>query len=155
MSSTESTLVPTDPWRKIHRLVLGHLVVGLMGTLVAYFAGRSPTLRAAVFIGIVLSETSLLGIWGSLGLDPWWRSMIGVVVGVGYLGLLLSFSIGGPVSTNYFVVSLGTLLIVGVLLVFRRFRVKGTVVYDAILHPGPSYFPLMTMPPAADAAAWS
>ena len=43
MSSTEPTLVPPHPHRRILWLVVGHLVVGLVGAFVAYFAGSSPT----------------------------------------------------------------------------------------------------------------
>jgi hypothetical protein len=119
-----------------------------MGALVSYFAGRSPTLRGAVFLGLVFSQTSPLGIWGSLGGSPWWKRLIGVVVGVGYLGLLLGIGIfelnrqtllvgvgslglllGVGVGEhardeNYFIVSVGTALITGVLLVVRCFKVR-------------------------------
>ena len=67
MSSDEPTTGTTNPRRRILWLVVAHVVVGLIGALVAYFAGRDPTLRGAAFVGIVFSQTSLLGIWGGLG----------------------------------------------------------------------------------------
>jgi hypothetical protein len=74
-----------NPRRRIQWLVPAHVVLGLLGAVVAYFAGRSPTLQGAAFVGLVFSQTSLLGIWSSLGPRPWWVRLIGVVVGVGYL----------------------------------------------------------------------
>ena len=50
-----------------------------------------PSLAAAVFVGIVFCQTSLLGIWGGLGMSSWWNRLLGVMVGMGYLGLLLDF----------------------------------------------------------------
>ena len=105
--------------------MLAHVVVGLIGAFVAYFAGRGPTLRGAAFVGIVFSQTSLLGIWGGLGTNPWWSRLIGVVVGVGYLGLLLGVGISEPdwEETTSSCLS-APRLITGVLLVIRCFRVR-------------------------------
>ena len=89
MSSDEPTTGTTPP--RILWLVMGHVVVGLIGAFVAY-PSRSPTLRAGVFLGLVFSQTSLLGTWGGLGSGPWWKRVVGVVFGVGYLGLQLGVS---------------------------------------------------------------
>ena len=112
---------PTTPRPRILWLVLAHIVVGLTGAFVVYFARRGPTLWGAVFVGVVFSQTSLLGIWGGLGTNPWWSRLIGVVVGVGFLGLLLGVGGGELAWENYFIVSVGTALITGVLLVVRCF----------------------------------
>jgi ABC-type multidrug transport system fused ATPase/permease subunit len=113
---------PTTPRPRILWLVLAHIVVGLTGAFVAYPL-RGPTLRGPAFVGIVFSQTSLLGIWGGLGTNPWWSRLIGVVVGVGSLGLLLGVGVDELAWENYFIVSVGTALITGVLLVVRCFRV--------------------------------
>ena len=55
-----------------------------------------PNLVVAVFVGIVFCQTSLLGIWGGLGTSSRWNRLLGVMVGMGYLGLLMDFCLGGP-----------------------------------------------------------
>jgi len=126
MSSDEPTTGTTNSRRRIFQLVVGHVVVGLIAaSLVAYFAPRGPTQRGAAFIGIVFSQTSLLGIWGGLGTNPWWSRLIGVVVGGGFLGLRLGVGVGHPDwEVSYFIVSVGIALITGMLLVIRCFRVR-------------------------------
>ena len=127
MSSDEPTSAPTDSRRRILWLIVGHIVVGLMGAFVAYPAGNSPSLRGAAFLGIVFSQTSLLGIWGGLGSNPWWQRVIGVVVGVGYLGTLLGVGISEPYIDTYFVSVLATTFVAMSLLIARSFAV--------VIHP--------------------
>lgn len=91
MSSDEPTTSTTNPHRRIFWLVVVHVMVGLIGAFVAYFPGPDLVRRAAL-VGIVFSQTSLLGIWGSFGSGPAWRRVIGVAVGVAYLGLQLGVS---------------------------------------------------------------
>ena len=83
-----------------------------------------PNLAAAVFVGIVFCQTSLLGIWGGLGMSSWWNRLLGVTVGVGYLGLLMDLCLGEPYRDNHVIVSLATVLVAGVLLIVRCFRVR-------------------------------
>ena len=123
MSATEPTLVPPNPRRTILWLVVGHIVVGLIGAFVAYPAGNSPSLRGAAFLGIVFSQTSLLGIWGGLGSNPWWHRVIGVVEGVGYLALLLGVGISDLSLLTFLVVVLATAFVATPLLVVRFFKV--------------------------------
>ena len=89
---TPTSAIPYPRWR-IFGLVVGHIVVGWMGAYFAYSAGRNPTLWAGAFVGLMLSQASLLGIWGSLGTSPWWKRLIGVVVGIGYLVPVLGIGI--------------------------------------------------------------
>ncbi len=89
MSSDKPTPRATNPRRRIHWLVLSHFMVGTTSAAMAFFARQSPTLWGAFFVGLVFGQASLLGIWGSLGSGPWWWRLLGVVVGVSYLGLLL------------------------------------------------------------------
>jgi hypothetical protein len=92
----EDLTVPPDqlapaPTHRRHRmvwLVVGHIVVGLIGAFVVH-STSSPTLQTALFAGLVFSQTSLLGIWGGLGSTRLWKRLIGVLLGVGYLGCLL------------------------------------------------------------------
>ena len=122
MSSDKLTsAAPTNPHRWIVWLVVAHVVVGLVGA--AYLAESSKTLRSTTFLGIVLSQTSLLGIWGGLGSSPWWKRVIGVVVGVGYLALLLGVGISDLSLRMFLVVVLATAFVATPLLVVRFFKV--------------------------------
>ena len=113
--------------RRLRWLVLAHVAIGLStGTIVALigFSPPGPHLAAAVFVGVVFCQTSLLGIWCGLGTSSWWRRLLGVMAGMGYLGLLLDFGVGEPYHDNHVIVSLATVLVAGVLLVVRCFRVR-------------------------------
>ena len=122
MSSTESTLVPMNPRRRVLWLAMAHILIGLTGASVANLSG-GPTLRGAAFIGLVFSQTSLLGIWGSLGAGPWWRRMIGVVVGAAYLFLLLGVGVSDLSRWTFMVVVLATTFVAIPLLMVRLLRV--------------------------------
>ena len=122
-STDEPTSGTTNPRRRLLWLVVAHVVVGLMGAFVSNLAGRSPTLRGVLFLGLVFSQTSLLGIWGGLGSSPWWGRLIGVVVGVGYLVPLLGFGISERNPATFFVVALATTFVAMPLLFVRFFKV--------------------------------
>jgi hypothetical protein len=98
-----------------------HVVVGLIGAFVAHFAGGFPTLCGSALSGLVSSQTSLLAIWGALGLGQWWRRLAGVLVGVCYLGLLLE--LGTPEIHRIFVVE-NTASVLIPLLIVRFFKVS-------------------------------
>ena len=119
MSSDEPTIGTTNP--RILWLVMGHVVVGLVGAVVAYPC-RSPTLRAGVFLGLVFSQTSLLGIWGGLGSGPWWKRVVGVIVGVGYLSLLFVLGISELDPRILLLVIAATTFVTLPLLIVRFFR---------------------------------
>ena len=121
MSSSEPTLPPMNPRRRMLWLVVMHIVVGLIGALAAY--SPSPDFLRAAFVGIVFSQTSLLGIWGGLGTNPWWKRLVGVVVGVGYLGLQLGVSFSELDRTTFLWVVAGTTISALPLLLVRLFRV--------------------------------
>lgn len=96
MSSEKPTVAPARKHRGFLWLVVVHLVMGMTGASVTYFVHPSMGIRfhpsqlvAGVFVGLVLSQTSLLGIWSSIGRSPWWKKVIGVVAGVGYLSPLM------------------------------------------------------------------
>ncbi len=104
-------------------LVVGHIAIGLMGAYTASLAGRRPSLWVAAFLGLMLSQTSFLGIWGGLGTSPWWKRLIGVVVGVSYLIPLLGIGIHEVDSATFIVVVGATSCVLTPLLIVRFFGV--------------------------------
>ena len=95
-SPTESVLASASVSRTLTWLVIAPVVIGLIAALMSYPVRDNPTLLGLVFFGIVLSQTSLLGIWGGLGTNPWWTRLIGSVLGVSYLAPLLEFGVFEP-----------------------------------------------------------
>ena len=83
---TPTTAIPHPRWR-IFGLVVVHIVVGLMGACVAYSdgAGVRPSHWVGAFFGLVVSQTSLLGVWIGLGMSPWWKKLMGLVIGGSFL----------------------------------------------------------------------
>jgi len=115
--------------RRLHLrwLVLAHVAIGLStGILVAWTRSPSkPNLVATVFVGIVFCQASLVGIWGGLGMSSRWNRLLGVMLGMGYLGLLMDLCLVGYLtSDSHFIVSLATLPVAGVLLIVRCFGVR-------------------------------
>ncbi len=118
MASTESTSLPMNPRHRVFWLAMAHILIGLAGASVANHSGGF-TLRVAAFVGLVFSQISLLGIWGSLGAGPWWGRMIGVAVGLGYLFLLLGVGISDLSRETFIVVVLTTPFVAIPLLLIR------------------------------------
>ena len=82
----------------------------------------APELTVAVSFGLVFSQMGLLGIWGGLGTSSWWRRLLSGIAGIGYLGLLTRFGVSEPGSEVVLLV--GTVLVAGVLLLARCFRLR-------------------------------
>lgn len=62
---------------------------------------------------------------------------VSLMAAVGYLGLLLDLCRGGPAPENHLVLALATVLVAGVLLIVRCFRVRICVgVVDKTAVPG-------------------
>ena len=95
-SRTASVMATANIPRRIIGLVSAHVVIGLGAALVTHPVREDPTLRGLFLLGVVFSQTSLLGIWGGLGTSPWWKRLIGVVTGVSYLAPLLEFGAFEP-----------------------------------------------------------
>lgn len=123
MSSDEPITGTTNPRRRILWLILAHVIVGPIGAFLACFAGSPQTPWVAAFVGVVFSQTSLLGIWGSLGTSPWWKRLVGVVIGVAYLFLLLGVGISELDQETFIVVGLTTNFVAIPLLMVRLLRV--------------------------------
>ncbi|MHB8974231.1 MAG: hypothetical protein ACYC4N_27670 [Pirellulaceae bacterium] len=104
-------------------LVVGHAALGLVGVYVAYLADSAPTLRGAAFIGLVFGQASLLEIWGGLGTCSWLTRLIGVVVGIGYLALILGIGIHKMDFWTFPIVVVVTLFVLMPLLIVRCCRV--------------------------------
>ncbi len=104
---------PRPRKRRLRWLVLAHVAISLStGILVASIGlSNGPRLAVACWAGIVFCQTNLLGIWGGLGTSSWWVRLLGLIAGMGYLGRLLDFCVGGPYRDNHIIVSLATVLV--------------------------------------------
>lgn len=121
-ADTPVSAIPHPRWR-IFGLVVVQIVLGWIGAYVAYSAGQNPTLIVAAFVGLMLSQVSLLGMWGSLGTSSWWRRVICVAVGIGYLVPVLGFGISDDGIDTIIVVVVVTSFVAIPLLIARFFRV--------------------------------
>lgn len=110
--------IPSHARRGIGWLIVAHIAVGAVG---ACLTGDSPTLPGAAFIGIVMGQACLIGIWDGLGLTPWWRRAIGAAVGVTYLFVLLGFGVAELNLEVFLVVALTAALAAMPLLIARFF----------------------------------
>jgi hypothetical protein len=102
LSGTETQPPPIRPRHSVLWLVVAHGVLGLLlGALCAWWSRYSaPDLVVAVLVGIAFSQTSLLGIWGSLGTNSSWSRLLGVVFGVAFIGLWLTAGVDAPPRRN-------------------------------------------------------
>jgi hypothetical protein len=112
---------PVRQSQNILWLVVLHCVLAGM---VAYLTHSRdityPDLDVAAFVGLILSQVSLLGIWGNLGTSPWWMRLTGVVVGIGYL--LPVFGIGvNEFSIETLIVFIAVVAVLSIPLLFARF----------------------------------
>ena len=71
----------------------------------------------------MVSQASLLGIRGALGMSPWWLRLGGIVVGVGFLVPLLGIGIHEVNWATFIVVAGATSVVTVPLLIVRSFRV--------------------------------
>lgn len=122
MSSTE-TPPQGKPARTILWLIAGQLVTGHVAGAFAYLAGRSPSLRGVVFLGIVFGQLALLGVWAALGSGRWWKGLIGGVFGAGYLTLLIGLGISDLSAETLLVVLFATVSVAVPLGIARMFGV--------------------------------
>jgi hypothetical protein len=99
-------------------------VVGLSLGAITAATEPGPHLLLASFIGLVFSQASLLGIWGGSGTNRWWIRLVGVLVGVGYLGPQFGICIDELDTEIILLVAFATLTVAAVLLVTRCFGLR-------------------------------
>lgn len=126
MPPTKTPLPVTHPRLWVLWLGVAHGVLGwsVGGVLLLSRGDRFPDLLLGVLIGIVFSETTLLGIWGGLGTLAWPIRLLTAAGGASYLAVMLGFCADGPDGETFCVVFLATALVTGALLVVRCFRVR-------------------------------
>jgi cytochrome bd-type quinol oxidase subunit 1 len=103
-----------------------HVLVGLwLGAATALASNESnPNLVFFTFMGLVFSQTSLLGIWGGAGRNRWWIRLIGVLVGIAYLGPQFGICIDQLQREIILIVAFATLIVSAVLLLARCFGLR-------------------------------
>jgi hypothetical protein len=121
MQTEESTPRTSSPKVRVIWLVGVHVLVGLLLGAITAATEPGPGLLFASFIGLVFSQTSLLGIWGGSGTNRWWIRLVGVLVGVGYLGPQCGICIDDPGRETILIVAFATLIVSAVLLLARCF----------------------------------
>jgi hypothetical protein len=112
------------------RLAGVHIVVGLLLGAITAATEPGPHLLLASFIGLVFSQTSLLGIWGGSGTNRWWIRLVGVLVGVGYLGPQFGICIDELDTEIVLLVAFATFAVASVLLVVRCFGPRIRLISD-------------------------
>ena len=113
-------------------LVLGNGVVGLMGCAVGWNVTNEsrPILLMPAFLGFVFSQTSLLGLWAGLGTAPWLARLMGVVIGVFYLGGLFCVGVEAQLVNHAPMIVFAGLACAGPLIIGRLFGLRIAVVSD-------------------------
>jgi len=112
-------------------LVGVHLAVGLvLGGITRWW---DPEYLVFALAGIAFAQASLLGIWGAFGSGSWVIRLIGVGVGVPYLGLVFGFAIDELEFEIVLMVAATAVSVAGPLLVARHFGAE--VTYDRTNDP--------------------
>jgi hypothetical protein len=97
-----------------------HILAGLL--LGAVTAVTSPVdLWGGSLVGLVFSQTSLMGIWGGMGTNRWGIRLLGVLVGVSYLGPQFGICIDELNTDTILLVAFATFTVAAALLVARGF----------------------------------
>ena len=112
-------------------MIVAHVIVGwIAATLVVTAAFNFDWTTIA--LSIVFGQTTLVGIWAGLSKNSWWSRLLGVGVGVGYLGMLFGISLDmttGDVAAEEvlqvaFLMGLATVTATALFLMVRFFRVR-------------------------------
>ncbi len=110
-------------------LVLIHFVAGLICCIVARsYHGNS--LPQAAFVGLVFSQTSLVGLWAGFGTSPWLARLAGAFVGLAYLGTLFCLGVDEFGGELVLMVAFAGVMVAVPLVIGRRFglRIHGSSV---------------------------
>ena len=103
--------------------VLALLVVHCVGGILsAVLSANRPAVSSAILIALVLSQSSLLGMWGGLGHSHWMIRLLLVLVSTVYLYAELGLGIGELDWEIYFLVALATFLVGFVCWIIRLVR---------------------------------
>jgi hypothetical protein len=124
MQAEESAPKVSSPRARIIWLVCIHIALGLLLGAITATTESDPDLLSASFMGLVLSQTSLLGIWGGSGTNRWWIRLVGILVGVGYLGPQFGFCINEPTSEFVWLFAFTTLIVLVPLQLARCFGLR-------------------------------
>ena len=101
----------------IVELFLAHMVALL--TLIPFIEpGNTPWV--ILFVGLIFSQTSLLGFWAALGTNPFWQRVTGLVLGTAYLAFVMQFTFREP--ELIVMVTISVLFVAGPLYAVRFWR---------------------------------
>lgn len=116
---------PRPPKRRLRWLVLAYVAVCLSTLMLPWRPPPNGIDWAGAFgIGVIFCQTGLLGIWSGLGTSVWWVRLLGLIAGMVCLATLLDLCTGGPEPDNHLILALATVLVVGMSLIVRCFRVR-------------------------------
>lgn len=116
-------------------LVLAHV---LSGAILGYFGvryfdggGNIPQILEVACIGLLLSQTSLLGLWVGLATPSWPVRLLAFLIGTSYLSFQLCFSVSRWDVFYISLIILSTLAVTAIMLVTRRFTAQIMRLSDA------------------------
>lgn len=116
--------VEGDTVKRRHRLwllVVAHVVLGLFFGIWSAVQGEIPFVLEFLLVipvlGVVLAQTSLLGLWAAFSTAKWPVRLVGLIVGINYLEFLIS--VGGQTPG---LTSLAAMATVVIAVVFRLVR---------------------------------
>lgn len=116
-------------------LILAHFIAT---PCAAAWSSQSPSPSLAIFISLVFSQTSLIGLWVGLGMSHWMLRFAGMTAGILALGGILEVADAGPTGPNFFLVSTATALVALVTWVARLLNARagkasdGTTTHEAM-----------------------
>lgn len=103
-------------------LAIAHVLCGLV---LGYIAEDGPEpFWLAIYLGLLFSQTSLVGMWGGLARRRWQVRLGGVVVGVVYLWFQCCFSLARWGIEPLILVFVSTVAVAVVFLLLRQFLAR-------------------------------